>query len=71
MIRLIQDKRPHHGYVDVWVNPSDVMSINDLTSDDNNRSAITLRDGSHYYVTDYASVVAERINEALKAKAAP
>lgn len=71
MIRLIQDRRPHHGYTDVYVNPSDVMSINENTAGADNRSRITLRNGDTYNVTEYASVVAEKINAALQAKAIP
>jgi len=67
MIRLIQDRRPHHGYTDVYVNPNDVMSINDIIGERSteNRSCVTLRNGDTYYVTEYASVVAEKINAAL------
>jgi hypothetical protein len=67
MIRLIQDKRPRHGYVDVYVNPTDVMYINDITGERSteNRCCITLRNGDSYDVTEYASVVAEKINAAI------
>jgi hypothetical protein len=67
MIHLIQDKRPRHGYVDVYVNPADVMAVNDITGERSteNRSCITLRNGDAYDVTEYASVVAEKINAAL------
>jgi len=68
MIRLIQDRRPHHGYTAVYVNPNDVMSINDITGERSteNRSCVTLRGGDTYDVTEYASVVAEKINAAIK-----
>lgn len=68
MLRLIQDKRPHHGYVDLYVNPSDVMTINDIIGErsSENRSRITLRNGDVYDVTEYASVVAEKVNSALE-----
>jgi len=68
MIRLIQDRRPHHGHTDVYVNPNDVMSINDIIGERSteNRSRITLRNGDTYDVTEYASVVAEKINSAIK-----
>lgn len=68
MIKFIQDRRPHYGYVDVYVNPSDVMSINDTIGErsNENRSRITLRNGDIHHVTDYASVVAEKINSALE-----
>jgi hypothetical protein len=68
MIKFIQDRRPHHGFTDIYVNPSDVMSISDIcgerSSDD--RSCITLRNGDAYNVTEYASVVAGMINSALE-----
>lgn len=67
MIKFTQDRRPR-GYLDVYVNPSDVMSINDIAGEfsTENRSRITLRNGDAYNVTDYASTVAEKINSALE-----
>ena len=69
MIRFIQDKRPRYGHVDVYVNPSDVMSIKDINGERSteNRSRITIRNGDAYDVTDYASIVAEKVNAALEA----
>jgi hypothetical protein len=66
MIKFTQDRRPHHGFTDVWVNPGDVMSICHLCGEHgDSRSQITLRNGDAYNVTDYASIVAEKINAAL------
>jgi len=68
MIRFIQDRRPHHGFTDIYVNPSDVMSINDIAGEfsTDNRSTITIRNGDKYSVIEYASVVAEKVNAALE-----
>ena len=68
MIKFTQDRRPHHGFTDVWFNPSDVMSISDICGErsSDNRSQITLRNNDAYNVTDYASTVAEKINSALE-----
>lgn len=68
MIRLTQDKRPHNGCADIYVNPSEVTSIEDIYGQRSgeNRSCVTLRNGVAYEVTDYASVVAEKVNAALE-----
>jgi len=68
MIKFTQDRRPHYGFTEVWVNPSDVMSIMDITGEvaNGNKAYIKLRDGTVYYVTDHASTVAEKINSALE-----
>ena len=68
MIKFIQDRRPHHGHVDVYVNPADVMSIKDVNGErsNENRSCITMRNGDAHHVTDYASIVAEKVNAALE-----
>jgi hypothetical protein len=73
MIRFIQDKRPHYGHVDVYVNPSDVMSIKDINGERSteNRSRITIRNGDAYDITEYASVVAGMINAAMLPKEPP
>lgn len=68
MIRFIQDKRPHYGFTDIYVNPADVMSIIDICGKNSSeeRSCITLRNGDAYNVTEYADVVAEKVNSALE-----
>lgn len=68
MIKFIQDRRPHHGFTDIYVNPSDVMSISDICGEQSteNRSRIWIRNACTYDVTDYASIVAEKVNAALE-----
>lgn len=60
LVKFIRDLRPHYGYVDLFVNPADVSRV-EPTLEGNNRSVITCRDGEKLLVTDYASIVAEKL----------
>lgn len=63
LVKFTRDERPHHGYTDIFVNPEEVSSLQPL-HDSDNRTRITLRNGTVHSVTDYVNIVAEKLEKA-------